>query len=82
MSNSDFEVKLYECVYNGGLGKSHLLKKKKDKYGYDLFLFYVEENNYHFIMCDAIYGTKECCSFSRTQYYSSIDNALKAYNEA
>lgn len=28
---SDFEIKLYESVYNNGLGRSHLLKFKEEK---------------------------------------------------
>ncbi len=82
MNNSDFEIKLYDCVYNGGLGNSHLLKKKKDKYDYDVMLFYVEGNNCHFVICDGVYGDKDCCSFSRTQYYLTIEEALKAFKSA
>lgn len=82
MNNSDFEIDLYDSVFNNGLGRSHLLKKKKDKNGYDVFLFYCERHNWHFVLCDALYGTKDGCSFSRTAYHSEIEAALKAFNNA
>lgn len=72
----ELEVELYDCVINGGLGRNHLLKKKKGKY-----LFYVESNGEHYVICDAIYGEKDHCSFSYTQYYSSIESALKGFDK-
>lgn len=82
MSNSDFDIKIYEVVEERGLGRSHLLKKKVDKDGYDLFLFYCEGNNWHYVLCDALFGSKDGCSFSRVQYYPEIETDLKIFENA
>lgn len=76
---SDFEIKLYESVYNNGLGKSHLLKFKEGK-NYNVYLFYVENNGEPFVVCNALYGEKESCSFGYNQYFSTIESALKYFN--
>lgn len=73
---------MYECVYNSGLGNSYLIDKKKSKNGHDVFLFFVEENNCHFIVCDGVTGDKERCSFSWARYYLNIEDALEAYKKS
>ena len=75
---SDFDLRLYGKVYNSGLGISHLLKFKEGK-SYNTYLFYVEDNSEHFVVCNAIYGEKESCSFGYNQYFSTIEAALKAF---
>ncbi len=78
--NSEFEIKLYESVFNSGLGKSHLLKFKKGKYN-NKYLFYVEDNISHFVVCESLHGQKDSCSFGYNQYFSTIESALKYFGK-
>ncbi len=78
--NNNFDIKQYEKVYNGGLGMAHLLLKKEDKNG-TKYLFYVENNGEHYVICRELYGDKEECSFGYTTYGSDLEQTIKYFNE-
>ena len=76
----NFDINLYEKVYNTGLGMSHLLLKKEDKKGVK-YLFYVENNGEHYVICRELYGDKDGCSFGYTKYGSDLEETIKFFNE-
>ncbi|MBQ8892532.1 MAG: hypothetical protein IJ068_06700 [Bacilli bacterium] len=79
----EFDVRLYDSVSNGGLGRCHLLKKKNGgcmniKM---VYLFYSQDNSQHFIVCEGICGDKDYCSFDYAVYFSSLDAAIKYFDK-
>ena len=75
----NFDVNLYECVNDDGLGRCHLLKKKKGKYE-TYYLFYVESNPEHYVVCDYICGEADSCSLGHAVYGSVLEEVLDYFN--
>lgn len=72
------DIKLYEVVYNDGLGACHLLKKSKGgcMEHNNIYLFYSENNLQHFIVCE---GVSVSGYLHYARYCSSIEEALKVF---
>lgn len=70
------KLKIYDYVWNTGLGDCYLLKQKEDKY-----LFFVPNNRQKFIITSQISGSTDNCVFSSNEYLSDLEEALKIFKE-
>lgn len=72
------DVKLYEIVYNDGLGTCYLLQKKNGGCMElnNVYLFYSVEYPQHFIVCE---GVSTSGYFHYARYCSSLESAIKVF---
>lgn len=71
------EIDLYEILNNGGLGKCHLIDKKKGGCNGFIYLFYCEESNNHFVVCEGSSDTY----FHYANYFSKLEPAYKCFKK-
>lgn len=71
-------LKLYDYVYNAGLGDCYVIAKNNDKY-----LFFVPNCGEHFVITDTIekVDINDSVTFYYSQYAPDIETALKYLKE-